>query len=153
MKPRDLNEIIPLEFQAGLPAGILYQPPQVGGSLGFSKVKPAGADFWDDLEAEAAAGVGAPGADIRQILNTFLFNATPVSQLVLPFNKARVYLMLQNQGTSRAFVAFGHVATSRDFQIPTGPGFYEPILGTVSSVHMIAAAGTQPITVVEGFRV
>jgi hypothetical protein len=151
MKPRDLNEIIPLEFQAGLPPGILYQPPEIGGSLGFSGSKPAGADFWDDLEAEAGVGVGA--LNIRQTLNTFLFNATPVSQLVLPFNKARVYLMLQNQGTSRAFVAFGHVATDRDFQIPTGPGFYEPILGTVSSVHMISAVGTQPITVVEGFRV
>lgn len=152
MQRRDLNEIIPQQFQAALPGDILYQPEKVGGSLGFSGKKPPGADFWDELEAEAEAGVGL-GLNIRQTLNTFLFNATPVSQLVLPFNKARVYLMLQNQGTSRVFVAFGHTATDRDFQIPTGPGFYEPILGTVSSIHMISAAGTQPITVVEGFRV
>lgn len=151
MQPRNLNDIVPQEFQAGLPGGILYQPEKIGGSLGFSMPKPAG-DMWDDLERDVEAeGVGA-GADPRQVLNTFLFIATPISRLVLPYNKNRVYLMLQNQGTSTTFVAFGHTATSRDFQIPTGPGFYEPILGTVSSVHMISAAGSQPITVVEGFR-
>lgn len=151
MQPRSLNDIVPQEFQAALPGGILYQPEKIGGSLGFSMPKPAG-DMWDELEREVAAeGVGV-GTDVRQVLNTFLFMANTTSRLVLPYNKNRVYLMLQNQGTSRAFVAFGHVATSRDFQIPTGPGFYEPILGTVSSVHMIAAAGSQPITVVEGFR-
>ena len=149
--PLKEREIIPSEFQAGLPPEILFQPAHVGGSLGFGGAERF-ETFWDQLEAEIAAEDVTPGAvTIRQDLNTFLFVATNVSQLVLPYNKDRVYLMLQNQGTQNAFVAFGHVATSRDFRVPTGPGFYEPILGTVSSVHMITAAGTAPITVVEGF--
>jgi len=152
LKPR---AVVPLEFQAGLPPGVLYQPLEVGGSLGFGgkgELEP----FWDKLEAEAEAmpDLGLPGAaaNLRQNLNDFVFEATTVSRQVLPYSPTRIYLMLQNRGSADVFVSFGHTATLNGFEIPSGPGFYEPILGTVSSVHMIAASGTQPVTVVEGFR-
>jgi len=153
--PRDLNEIIPMEYQAALPAGILYQPEHVGGAMGFAAGKPA-EDFWEDLEAEAeaAADAGPGGAvSLRQSLHSFLIMVPTTSQLLLPYNANRIYLMLQNKGTASIFAAFGHTASSADFEIATGPGFYEPILGTVSSVHAVSAAGSQPLTVIEGFRV
>ena len=149
---------VPLEHQTGLPPGIYYQPKHVGGSLGFG-AKAFLQPMWDQLEAEAAAAAEAapvaPGgaATLRNFLNNFLFQATTVSQLVVPYNRARVYLMMQNLGASSVFVAFGREATLADsFQMVGGGGFYEPILGTTSSVHMIAAAGTQNVIIVEGFE-
>lgn len=151
--------VIPQEFQAALPPGILWQPDHVGGSLGFGG-KPEYETIWDKLEADAEAmippdALGVPGAgtDLRQDLTNFLFQATAASQLVVPFNRSRIYLMLENIGAANVFVAFGKPATTQDsFRIAGGGGFYEPILGTVSSVHMISAAGTQSVIVVEGFR-
>ena len=162
MNQRDLNltGIVPLHRQAGLPADILWVNPQVGGSLGFRDPRDTG-DIWDQLDVEAAEqaqdgpGVaGAPGgaANLRQNLHSFQVMVETTSGLVLPFSKDRIYLMLQNKGASKVFAAFGHTASEADFEVPTGPGFYEPILGTVSSVHMVASSGSQPVTVIEGFR-
>ena len=47
--------------------------------------------------------------------------------------------MLQNNGVSIVRVAFGRAADlSSGFAMAGGGGFYEPILGTVQSVHGIA---------------
>ena len=156
------RSMVPLDRQAALPPGILYQPDWVGGSLGFGG-KPEFEDMWDQLKAEAAelvpAAVMPPGlapglVNLRQSLNNFLFQATVTSQLVVPYNAARVYLMIENIGAANVFVAFGKAATVLDsFRIAGGGGFYEPIFGTTSSVHCIAAAGTQSVVIVEGFRV
>lgn len=152
--------MVPLDRQAALPPGILYQPDWVGGSLGFGG-QPEYQDVWDQLkgEAEAAALVPAvaPGADggspnLKQTLQNFLFQATVGSQLVVPYNANRVYLMVENIGAAAVFVSFGKQATTVDsFRILAG-GFYEPIFGTTSSVHCIAAAGTQNVIIIEGFR-
>lgn len=148
---------LPEHLQTGLPPGILSQPDYVGGSLGFGPSEEL-EDVWDKLEAEAAADVLAPGVagtNLRQVLNDFIFQATVVSQLVVPYNTARIYLMMQNVGAANVFVSFGRSASitaGQSFRIAGAGGFYEPILGTTSSVHMITAAGTQPVNIVEGFR-
>lgn len=160
MHPAKQRGAVPLEHQTGLPPGIYYQPKHVGGSLGFG-AKAFLQPMWDQLEAEAAAAAvaaaqpGVSGRDftLRNFLNNFLFQATTVSQLVVPYNRARVYIMMQNLGVSNVFIGFGREATVNDsFQIVGGGGFYEPILGTTSSIHMIAAAGTQNVIIVEGFE-
>lgn len=150
--------MVPLDRQAGLPPGILYQPDWVGGSLGFGG-QPEFEDMWDQLKKEAdqlvPAGRMQPGSgpNVKQILHNFLFRATVVSQLIVPYNADRVYLMIENIGAANVFVAFGKAATLVDsFRIAGNGGFYEPIFGTTSSVHGVAAAGTQNVVIIEGFR-
>lgn len=157
--PLKQRAILPQDRQTGLPPGIYYQPIHVGGSLGFAG-KPVLEPMWDKLEAEAAAtaAAAAPGPAGRfqsylQTFNNFLFQAATISELIIPYNPNRTYLMLQNKGVSSVFLGFGRRAdVASGFEIAGGGGFYEPILGTVSSVHGIAAAGIQNVTVVEGFR-
>lgn len=145
------RDILPQSLQAALPSSILYQPEHIGGSLGFGPPARLG-DMWDQLEAEAEAAPGAV-ADLRQVLNNFLFKATPLSELVIPYNAARIYLFMQNLGTADVFVGFGRVATLLDgMRMAAAGGFFEPILGTVSSVHMIAATGTQNVVIIEGLK-
>ena len=156
--PLKQRAVLPQDRQTGLPAGIYFQPIHVGGSLGFGG-KPELEPMWDKLEAEAAAAAapGAPGyggqASYLQNFNNFLFQAEVVSALIIPYNATRTYLMLQNKGASSVFLGFGREAdVDSGFEIAGGGGFYEPILGTVSSVHGISAAGIQNVVVVEGFR-
>jgi hypothetical protein len=151
--------MVPLDRQAALPPGILYQPDWIGGSLGFGG-RPEFKDLWDKLKGEAAALVppvmppGLAGSpNLKQSLQNFLFQATVVSQLVVPYNAARVYLMVENIGAANVFVSFGKEATTADsFRIAGNGGFYEPIFGTTSSVHCVAAAGIQNVVIIEGFR-
>lgn len=148
---------MPLQDQAALPPGILFQSDYVGGSLGFG-APPKFDTVWDKLEAEADAMVPAGAArgrdtNLRQNLTNFLFQAVVTSDLIVPYNPGRIYIMIQNLGAANVFLAFGKPATVSDsFRLAAGGGFYEPILGTVSSVHGIAAAGAQNVIVVEGFR-
>lgn len=156
MQPR-LRGPLPQDRQAGLPPGILEQSDYVGGALGLD-MPPELEDVWDKLNEEAAetgrpAVAGGPGPNLRQRLNNFAVNATVTSELVIPYNPNRIYLMVQNKGAADVFLGFGRAADALSgFEIPAGPGFYEPILGTVSSVHIIAAAGVQLCVFVEGFR-
>jgi len=155
MDPREARLPLPEDQQTGLPRSIFYQPEEIGGSLGFG-LPPALEDVWDKLEADAAADVLEPGAgaNLRQSLNDFIFQAEVTSELVIPYNRDRVYLFMQNQGAADVFASFGHSASivpGQSHRISAG-GFLEPILGTISSVHMIAAAGVQPVNIIEGFR-
>lgn len=150
--------MVPLDRQAGLPPGILYQPDWVGGSLGFGGA-PEHEDMWDQLQEEAAQLVPAPGAapgrgpNLKTTLQNFLFQATVISELIVPYNAMRTYLMIQNIGAANVFIAFGKAATTVDsFRIAGGGGFLEPIYGTTTSVHGIAAAGIQNVVIIEGFR-
>lgn len=157
MHPNKQRAVLPQDRQTGLPAGIYYQPVHVGGSLGFGG-KPGLEPMWDKLEAEAEAAAEraplGPSGSYLQTFNNFLFQAVVTSELIIPYNVIRTYLMLQNKGVSSVFLGFGREAdVASGFEIAGGGGFYEPILGTVSSVHGIAAAGTQNVTVIEGFRV
>ena len=155
MHPNQQRAVIAQDHQTGLPAGIYYQPIHVGGSLGFGaapKLEP----MWDRLEAEAAAALapGGAGASYLQNFNNFLFNATLLSQLVVPYNPNRTYLMMQNNGAGAVRVGFGRQADlNSGFVIAAAGGFYEPILGTVSSIHLISAVGTNQVVVIEGFRI
>jgi hypothetical protein len=153
MHPVQLRAVIPQDQQTGLPPEIYYQPTHVGGSLGFGG-KPTLESMWDKLDAEAAAkALPGPGQSYLQTFNNFLFQATPVSQLVVPYNRLRTYLMLQNNGAAAVRVGFGREADlNSGFAMAAGGGFYEPILGTVSSIHAISAAGTNNVVVIEGFR-
>lgn len=147
--PEKQRATVPQEFQAGLPPGILYQPVHVGGSLGFG-LKPRKTDVWDQIDSDAQASISGK-ADLRQDLYDFSVDIAAVSELVLPYNAKRIYLMVQNIGGAIAFLSFGKSATTNGFRLPAVTGFYEPILGTVSSVHAIGVAATT-LVVVEGFR-
>ncbi len=156
MHPNKQRAVIAQDHQTGLPPDIYYQPIHVGGSLGFGG-KPELDIQWDKLEADAAAEAEraplGPRESYLQNFNNFLFQAVVTSTLIVPYNINRTYLMLQNKGALSVFLSFGREADAASgFEIAGGGGFYEPILGTVSSVHGIAAAGTQDVTVVEGFR-
>lgn len=157
--PLKQRAVLPQDRQTGLPASIYFQPIHVGGSLGFAgkaQLEP----MWDKLDAEAAAAAelapgGPPGRyqAYLQTFNNFLFQAETVSALIIPYNANRTYLMLQNKGAASVFLGFGREADAGSgFEIAGGGGFYEPILGTVSSVHGVSAAGVQDVTVVEGFK-
>lgn len=157
MHPNKQRAVLPQDRQTGLPPDIYYQPIHVGGSLGFGG-KPDLESMWDKLEGEAETAAEpapfGPGQSYLQHFNNFLFQAAVTSELIIPYNPNRTYLMLQNKGGASVFLGFGREADIvSGFEIAGGGGFYEPILGTVSSVHGIAAAGTQNVTVVEGFRV
>ena len=153
--PLKQRAVLPQDQQTGLPPEIYYQPIHVGGSLGFAG-KPVLEPMWDKLEAEAAAAADQVPGQFRsylQTFNNFLFQATVVSALIVPYNANRTYIMLQNKGASSVFLGFGREADAGSgFEIAGGGGFYEPILGTVSSVHAVAAAGIQDVAIVEGFR-
>lgn len=161
MQPAKQRAVVPQEFQAALPPGILSQPIHIGGSLGFAgpDMQPAD-DIWDALDDEAVSPTGPPGrpgagvaTDLRQNLYDFTVQVTAVSDLVLPYNRNRVYLFLQNRGANVISVAFGKSASkATGMQLAANGGFYEPILATVSSVHAIAAAGSNTLVVIEGFR-
>ena len=135
-----------------LPKDILYQPGVIGGSHAIPRQRRD--DFWDELADEAQDLTAVMGsANLRQVLNDFSVKAQPISDQVLQYNAKRTYFAIQNRGAASIFLAFGKPASLESFEIVPGPGFYEPILGTVSSVHVISAVADVPLTVIEGFRV
>ena len=141
-----------MEYQAGLPAGILFQPVHIGGALALTpEARPD--DVWDQLDVEATAGM--PGTlALNQDISNSTFKATTVSQQVLPYNARRTYLMVQNNGAAVVRIAFGRAADLiSGFVLSASGGFIEPILGTVSSVYAIAVVGSNQLTILEGFRV
>ena len=142
-----------MEYQAGLPPGILEQPEYIGGALALTAT-PKPDDVWDQIDAEQEAVAGVDGAtNLNQNISNFSFVATTVSQIVIPYNVKRSYLLLQNNGASDVRVSFGKAADLMSgLVLSAGGGFYEPILGTVQSVHGISVAGTSQVTVIEGFR-
>ena len=151
--PTDLSPLSQ-HLNTGLPVEVLYQPDVVGGSLALGRGVGTDADFWDELGKEAADAtphLGA-GANTRQRLNDFAFIAKAASKQALQGNKRRTYLAIQNKGAVSVFVSFGKPATLNSFEIPPGPGFFEPILGTTSSVYIISAAGDVMMTIIEGYR-
>lgn len=144
--------LIPMEYQAALPPGILQQPEHVGGALALT-AQPKPDDVWDQIDAEQAAVAGVGELNLNQNISNFSFIAMSVSQVILQYNSKRSYLLLQNNGASDVRVAFGRTADlTSGLVLSAGGGFYEPILGTVQSVHGISAAGDSQVTVIEGFR-
>ncbi len=141
---------MPLEAQTGLPAGTRRQGPEIGGALAIGS-RARTDDVWDEIDADQVA---AGSAGLNQVLSNFSFTAETFSKLILSYNERRTYLLVQNNGASEVRLAFGKEADLMGgIVLSASGGFYEPILGTVNSVHGIAAAGTSQVTVVEGFRV
>ena len=156
---RDPTSLQPFDQwqNTGLPGELFYQPEVVGRSHGFGRKGVAGdtGNFWDELidDAGDVAPIEKSGPNTRQRLNDFSFPASTTSQQALPGNKNRVYFSIQNRGPSSVFVSFGKPANvGTSFEVPPGPGFAEPILGTTSSVHVVAATGNPTVVIVEGFR-
>lgn len=144
--------LIPMEYQAALPPGILQQPEHVGGALALT-AEPRPDDIWDQIDAEQAALADVGALNLNQNISNFSFIATAVSQIIMPYNVKRSYLLLQNNGAADVRVAFGRDADlTSGLVLSSGGGFYEPILGTVQSVHGISAAADSQVTVIEGFR-
>lgn len=71
--------------------------------------------------------------------------------VILPFNPTRAYLFMVNTGPLQINIAFDRGSDLvSGIPIPAG-GFFEPILGTVSSVHAISTAVGQSLVIAEGF--
>lgn len=86
-----------------------------------------------------------------QTFANFRADVTIQDELVLPYNPMRNYLIIVNTGPNTIFVAFERAADSATGVPIVSGGSYEPILGTVSSVHLISAITNQQAVVVEGF--
>ena len=73
------------------------------------------------------------------------------SNLILPYNPMRNYLIIVNTGANTIFAAFARSADSATGVPIVSGGNYEPILGTVSSMHLVSAVAGQQAVIVEGF--
>jgi hypothetical protein len=77
------------------------------------------------------------------------YTATTTSTKILPVNKNRVYLMLQNQGAVVVDVKLGAIEASDGVQLQPG-GSYEFVVGPTNSVWIKSASSTATVVVIEG---
>lgn len=87
-----------------------------------------------------------------QKMINYRFLVQTESSVVFPFNADRAYILLVNNGTAEVRIGVGRSATLFDgIPLPASGGFWEPILGTVDSVHAVSTAVDQELIIVEGF--
>ena len=86
-----------------------------------------------------------------QVLTNFRADVGVIEETIIPYNPMRAYLFMVNTGAAEVRIAFDRAAdTNTGVPIASG-GFFEPILGTVSSMHAVAAVANQELVIVEGF--
>ena len=66
---------------------------------------------------------------------------------VLPYNRYRSYLLIQNKGASDVYLKFDTTHTATEGIKITAGGNYEPYKVPFNSLHMVTASGTSSITV------
>jgi len=72
------------------------------------------------------------------------------SQPVLNSNDKRVYLLVQNNGTSDVFINFANKATQGNIKIIAG-GNYEPSVAPIDSIYLVSETGMVNLcSIVEG---
>lgn len=76
------------------------------------------------------------------------------TQRIFPTNPYRCYLLIVNRGTQEVRIGVGRSASLTDgLPLDAAGGFWEPILGTVDSVHSITTVADQELIIIEGFYV
>ena len=159
---RRLNEPLPPYLQSGLPSDFSVYMPEAGNVPDAAGVAEA-ARYLSDRKAHYADNMKKGGVLemvtriwLRmgmhgQKLTNFRAGVGVNDVVVLPFNPTRAYLFMVNTGALQVNVSFDRGAdTVSGIPIPAG-GFFEPILGTVSSVHAISTAVGQSLVITEGF--
>lgn len=88
-----------------------------------------------------------------QVLTNFRAQVTNASELVIPYNPMRCYLLVVNTGTAEVRISYNRAAdVQTGLPLSAGGGFHEPILGTVSSMHAVSTvAAVQTLIIVEGY--
>lgn len=156
--PGGRPEPLPQKEQSALPPDYNEQLDTPGFSLGHVLETEIGRpahpfDERRDAGAKRAAILNAILSKIGmrgQVFSNFRVDVGVTDELVLPYNPMRNYLIIVNTGTATIFAAFERNAdTATGVPIVAG-GNYEPILGTVSSVHLVAGT-PQEAVIVEGF--
>ena len=156
------GEPLPPEMQTGFPADYFAHLPDAGNIPAAQVVldvgrfigarKPQKFDGDDSNPVLSSlhrimARLGTHG----QILTNFRAIVGVADVVVLPFNPMRAYLFMVNTGALEIRVSFDRGADAvSGIPIPSG-GFFEPILGTVSSVHAVSTAAAQSLVISEGF--
>jgi len=161
---RRLNEAhavtpLPQSEQSALPSDYNIQLDTPGFTLGHVLETRAGRaahplDHDRSAKARRVAWQTALLAKIGmrgQTFTNFRADVTTIDELILPYNPMRNYLLIVNTGVNTIFVAFERAADSATGVPIVSGGSYEPILGTVSSVHLISAIVAQQAVMVEGF--
>lgn len=161
---RKLNEAhsvlpLPQAEQSALPLDLNAQLKEPGFTLGHvlaTETGRAAHPLDADRSARARrlawqqallAKIGMRG----QVFANFRADVDIQDELVLPYNAARNYLIVVNTGPNTIFAAFERAADSATAVPIVSGGSYEPILGTVSSLHLISAITAQQAVIVEGF--
>lgn len=150
---RGPNDPWPLFEQTALPSEHTVHLLEPGTTIGHDRGEHP-ADDQNGIGAKARSLMARIFAKIglhSQVLTNFRADVGLADQTLVPYNPMRSYLFVLNTGAASVFLAFDRVADANTgILIPAG-GFYEPILGTVSSVHVIGNAAAQEVRVVEGF--
>ena len=159
---RDVGEPLPNEYQTGFPADYFAHLPDAGNVPAPELIIRAGR-FLESRKVHPQDG--KPRNEVRDVLRRILSRLGMHNQIltnfravigvadiiVLPFNPTRAYVFMTNTGAFEIRVAFDRGADGvSGVPIPAG-GFFEPILGTVSSVHAISTVAAQSLVIVEGF--
>jgi len=162
-RPRSALAVTPLPLpqaeQSALPPDVNAQLKQPGFTLGHvleTSVARAAHPLDGDRGSAAArramvqrilSKIGMRG----QTFANFRADVEIQDELILPYNPMRNYVIIVNTGANTIFVAFERAADSATGVPIVSGGSYEPILGTVSSVHLISAVAGQQAVIVEGF--
>lgn len=159
---RDARDVVPMELQTGLPDDITAQLKEPGFSIGHVTTEDPRIRHPLDGRTNAGAKLRAGMAGMLdliltkvgqrgQIFTNFRAAVGVADQLVLPYNPARNYLIVVNTGAQTIFAAFERAANAATAVPIVAGGNYEPILGTVSSLHLVSTVALQSAVIVEGF--
>jgi len=162
-RPRSALAVTPLPLpqaeQSALPGDYNAQLKEPGFTLGHVLETRVGRDR-HPMDADRTRA-GARRALFLRILSkigmrgqtfaNFRADVGITDELILPYNPMRNYVIVVNTGANTIFVAFERAADSGTGVPIVSGGSFEPILGTVSSVHLISAVAGQQAVIVEGF--
>lgn len=108
---------------------------------------PAG---YSDPTAESRGNLRSTSGPNHNSYVQFTAAINTTSELILPENRYRIYLMLQNSSASDIFISFSNARNNGGFKISPG-GFYE-LDGRVgyNSIYGYSDGTNQQLTVIEG---
>lgn len=134
-----------------LPRSLFRQPKEVGRAVAIPKTGnmpglPEVSSPPPGQQSQPQQGAGLP-ANVRRNAATIDFTTTGKAQTFLPYNAARVYLIIQNKSAGTMYVSIGGVAgNGKGIEIAAG-GYYEPYLAPHSTVSIYGASGLDGVIV------